>query len=111
MQRCYLNLIVLTSCLAGSLPARAEVLEFTLDPARSRLHVSSGLAPHGEVAQPQSPGSDDASYTGTLRVELGSGTIRFLDGSFADALPQAVPQQPGAGGAAGAAPADYGFVD
>src|SRR5215210_3885728 len=90
----YLTLIALSFCLLECLPARGEVLEFTLDPARSRVGVSSGLAPDGASAEPQSPGSNTASYGGTIRVDLESDAIRILGGSFADAVPQAVPQQP-----------------
>ena len=98
--------------LAAPAPARAEVWEFTLDPARSRVNVVAGLnngADGVDYGTAQAPGSDTASFGGVLQLEVGSDTVRVLEGSFADALPHPVPMQPNPGGA-GPAPADYGWV-
>jgi hypothetical protein len=97
-------------CLTA-LPVRAAVLEFALDPGRSRISATAGLnnaVGGADDGTSQSPGSDIAAFTGLLRVEAVGDTIRFLDGSFADAAPYPVPLLPGPGGAA--ATADYGWI-
>src|SRR5687768_17863841 len=104
--------LAVVSLVSLAAPVRGQVLEFTLDPARSRIGVSpsfnNGLGGTTE-GTPQAPGSDVASFAGVIRVEAGQGTLRFLEGSFADALPHPVPLQPNPGGA-GPAPGDYGWV-
>ena len=102
--------VALAFSLAFAADATAEVVEFVLDPSRTRFRVSAGLEPHWADAPPQAPGGDVASYAGVIRADLDGDSIRVLDGSFADAMPQTLPQRPIPGNAAGAAPADYGFV-
>ena len=100
----------LSFCLAFAAAAPAEVVEFVIDPARTQFRVSAGLEPQWAEAPAQTPGGDVTSYAGVIRADLDGDSIRILDGSFADARPQPLPQRSVPGDATGAAPADYGFV-
>jgi hypothetical protein len=93
--------------------AAAEIVEFVVDPVLTQWTLRgayySDAVPQGDF-EPQVPGSRTTSLTGILRVDLTPTTIQFLPGSVLDAAPQPLPQQPGTGGASGAAVADWGVV-
>lgn len=55
---------------------------FAIDSAQSSLTLSGAL--QGIPIEPQQPGSNTTSFTGTLATVLGSGTIRFPGGSLLD---------------------------
>jgi hypothetical protein len=71
-------------CLvASTLPA--EELTFTLDPAASQVTVSGRIVPIQANTDPQGPGSDVTSYSGTFFVDvddrLAPTSIEFLGGT------------------------------
>lgn len=108
------RIIVGIACFTGLVSsATAEVVEFIVDPVLTRWELDGsyyrGGIEQGEFSA-QSPGSEFTSLAGILRVDLTPTTIQFLPGSVLDAVPQAVPQQPGLNGGAGAAVADYGMT-
>jgi len=74
---------MLATLLAAN-PARAQVVEFAIDPNRSTLRASStvlfGGMPLGSYLQ--GPDSDLAHCTGALVVELTSSTIRLAPGTI-----------------------------
>jgi hypothetical protein len=99
-------------CLAAATPARGDVFEFVLDPARSRIAAAAGFNNElggADEGVPQRSGYDAASFTGVLRVEVDADSIRFLEGSFADAMLNPIAAMPNPGGA-GPAPADYAWA-
>lgn len=90
-------------------PLHAEPVTFALDPARSSVTMGGTVSTLGQTAplQEQAAGSLTARYSGTIPVELGEGTIRFLPGGgMVPAEDRA--WQPMSGGAEGSAPASYG---
>jgi hypothetical protein len=102
-------------CLAASLllaglcvvpsAAHAELIQFTIDQTQSALAISGTFA--GFTIEPQGPGSLMARYTGTIVAEVAGSDIQFVGGSMIVALTNGN-WEPAAGGAPGAAPADYG---
>jgi len=93
--------------------ARAEIVEFQIDPQQTHWSMRGAYFRDGQPQadlEPQFPGSEVTSLTGILRVNLTDTTIQFLPGSVLDAVLQPLPQQPGPNGAAGAAPADFGMA-
>ncbi len=104
--------VALSAFLAIGSLARAEVVDFIVDPALTRWSVRGSYFRGGLIQgeyEPQSPGSMVTSLTGVIRVDLTPTTIQFLPSSLLDAVIQSLPQQPGPNGAPGAAPADYGM--
>jgi hypothetical protein len=92
--------------------ARAEVVDFVIDPAQTQWSMRGVYYPDNQqegALVAQFPGSETTSLSGILRVDLTATTIQFLPGSTLDAVLQPLPQQPGIDGAAGVAPADYGM--
>lgn len=102
------TLPLLLLALALALPAtglRAELVTFTLDPARSSVALSGDAS--GAALQAQGPGSLEAIYDGTIVLDVGTSEIRFVGGSrIAPREPSS--WQPGPKGADGSAPASYG---
>lgn len=87
----------------------AQPVTFTLDPARSSVTMGGTVSALGQTAplQEQAAGSLTARYSGTIPVEFGEDTIRFLPGgSLVPAEDRA--WQPMSGGAEGSAPGSYG---
>ena len=79
---------------------------FTLEPASSTLTMSGTVA--GSPLQQQGPGSLTTTYAGTFLVQLTPNSVQFVAGGNADANVNGN-WDPLPGGAAGTAPADYGF--
>lgn len=95
----WLLLVGHTICL------RAELLTFTVDPARSSIALSGEAS--GAALQAQGPGGLEATYDGSIVLDLTPGEIRFVGGSrIAPREPNS--WQPGAQGVDGSAPASYG---
>lgn len=104
-----LPLLPLTLALAwnlGGIPSLAQAADgFVLDPARSVISLAGSLV--GVQAQEQGPGSLQSRLSGTLLVEWTPDTIHFPGGS-AMAVEETGEWEPGIGGTAGRAPADFG---
>lgn len=93
------------------LPAVAlgEARIFTIDPAQSTLRAS-GMINYGP-AWAQGGSSDIVSYSGQIAVDLGPGTLSFLDNNtYLMAGLQPTPQQPDVDGWPGWAWANYGLT-
>jgi len=80
---------------------------FILDESASRLTISGSLA--GSPFQPQGPGADTTSYSGTVTADfdLDAGTIVFSPGGVAAAA-NSGNWQPLRDGSPGSEPANYG---
>jgi len=100
-----LNTLLAMSLLLSSTLTRAELRQFTIDPAQSSLTISGTFS--GFDIEPQAPGSLTTSYSGTIEAEVTSSNILFWGGSLIDAQTNGI-WEPGPGGVDGAAPADYG---
>lgn len=109
MRAAIVAVLLLVRCAVS---ARAEVVEFVVDPALTRWSMRGAMFNLDEPGQlrPQSLGSEVTSLAGILRVDLTPTSIQFLPGSALDAVLQPLPQQPAIGGSAGAAPADNGMM-
>ncbi len=83
----------------------AQTATFQVDPTASSLTVSGTAA--GQPIQQQGPGSLTTTYTGPLLLQLSPDAISFPGGSSVTAN-NSGNWQPLPGGAAGAAPANYG---
>ena len=106
------TMVAVLVCFGFVVSAQAEIVEFVVDPVLTRWSMRGAMFDANEPGQlrPQSPASEIASLAGILRVDLTPTSIQFLPGSVLDAVLQPLPQQPGHGGAAGTAPADYGMM-
>ena len=92
-------------CCLASTTARGELKTFTLDATNSSLTISGTL---GSAAfQQQGPGSMTTKIGGTIKADVTSSNITFAGGSSIIALTNGN-WQPGPGGVAGSAPANYG---
>jgi len=90
-------------------PASAEVRTFVLDPGVSTLTLSGTAL--GIDLQEQDTGSLQTTYSGEILADVTETAITFVGGS-AIAANNNGDWQPGLGGAAGVAPANYGaFAD
>lgn len=89
--------------LVGAGQTKAEV--FTIDPSQSRITLSGTV--EGLVFSAQQLGSLTTTYTGNLNATDSGSTIQFTGSSTIAAITNGI-WQPGMGGAAGSAPADYG---
>jgi hypothetical protein len=98
-------LLAIGCCLA-SITGRGELKTFTLDATNSSLSISGTL---GSAAfQQQGPGSLTTKISGTIKADVTSSTITFVGGSAIVGL-NSGNWQPGPGGVAGSAPANYGM--
>jgi hypothetical protein len=97
-------LLAMVCCLVST-TARGEPKTFTLDATNSSLTISGTLG--GAAFQQQGPDSLKTMISGTIKAEVTSSNITFVGGSLIAALTNGS-WQPGLGGAAGSAPADYG---
>lgn len=87
--------------------ARANLYDYTIDPALSSLSVSGSLT--GNPAGPQTAGSLSTSFSGTIVADLAPGSIAFPGGSSINAALQADEQQPDSTDfPSTSAPANYG---
>lgn len=73
--------MVATAALLLSVPSQADVLTFTIDPARSALTLSGSA-----FALPYTPQGGNAqalvtSYSGTIKADLSAGVLTFTGGS------------------------------
>jgi len=90
--------------------SHGALFEFDLVPASSFLTVTGTIS--GTIGQnltAQSTGSNKATYSGPLFVDLTGSTIQLTGGSTLTAANQATAQQPAVGGGTGSAPANYGL--
>lgn len=85
--------------------AKAELLTFNLDPARSSVSLSGSVS--GIALQEQAAGSLTTSYAGTIVAEVTPTQIEFVGGSRVAAREMNT-WQPGINGVEGSAPASYG---
>lgn len=95
----------LASTLCAPLSARADLKTFTLVQSQSSLFITGDVG--GAGITPQGSGSLTTSYTGTIEVDLTDPVITFLGGSLIAGANSGT-WQPGLGGVAGSAPANYG---
>ena len=104
----FLSLPALLAIMCGlvSTTGRGELKTFTLDATNSSLSISGTLG--GAAFQQQAPGSLIAKIGGTIKADVTSSNITFVGGSLIAALTNGN-WQPGPGGAAGSAPANYGL--
>jgi hypothetical protein len=89
----------------GSAIGRAELKTFAIDQAQSVLTLSGTFS--GFAVQQQGPGSLTTHYTGTIETDLSDAGIVFVGGSQIIGVTNGN-WQPGPGGVAGTAPANYG---
>ncbi len=84
----------------------AAPVVFTIDPAQSTITIDANIA--GSKVQKQAGGDDSLTtkFGGTIKAEVTSSSIQFTGGSTVDAEVNGT-WQPGVGGAAGSAPADF----
>jgi hypothetical protein len=92
-------------CCLVSTKSRAELKIFTLDATNSSLGISGSLA--GVAFQQQGPGSLTTKYSGMIKADVTSSNITFVGGSAIVGL-NSTTNEPGVGGVAGSAPANYG---
>src|SRR5262245_7951490 len=97
---CALTLVSLLLSLAS----HAAPLVFTIDPAESQLTISGKVA--GSDLKEQGAGSLTTKLGGTLQTDVTGSTIQFTGGSVIDPEVNGT-WEPGIGGAAGSAPADF----
>lgn len=90
-------------------PAFSELTSFTVDSTQSVLTVSASLTtPLGTIQlQPQGPGSLTTTYEGTVKADVTAASIEFVGGSAVRGQNNG-DWEPGLGGAAGTALANYG---
>jgi hypothetical protein len=93
------------ACCLVSTTARGELKTFTLDATNSSLTMSGTL--DSAAFQQQGPGSLTTKISGTIKAEVTSSNITFVGGSAIVAL-NSGNWQPGPGGVAGNAPANFG---
>ena len=92
-------------CCLVSTTARGELKTFVLDTNNSSLTISGTL--ESAVFQQQGAGSLITKISGTIKAEVTSSNITFVGGSAIVAL-NSGNWQPGPGGVAGSAPANFG---
>jgi hypothetical protein len=92
-------------CCLVSTTSRAELKTFALDATNSSVSISGTLA--GVAFQQQGTGSLTTKYSGTIKADVTSSNITFVGGSAIVGLNSGT-WQPGLGGVAGSAPANYG---
>jgi len=93
-------------CCMVSTTGRGELKTFALDATNSSLSISGTL---GSAAfQQQGSGSLITKISGTIKADVTSSNITFVGGSAIAAL-NSGNWQPGLGGVAGSAPANYGL--
>lgn len=96
--------VIASFCLLIS-SALAEPKTFTVDQTQSSLFISGTVS--GFAFEPQGSGSLTTSYTGTIEVDLTDSELTFTGGSLIAGVNNGT-WQPGIGGGAGGAPANYG---
>ncbi|HEV8605643.1 MAG TPA: hypothetical protein VGQ99_09770, partial [Tepidisphaeraceae bacterium] len=96
------------SILLFTLPTLASPVTYTIDPTQSSL-LAFGLL-SDNIPTYQTLGSNLTSYSGSISVDLTTGSIQFIPGSIIDAAPQPTKMEPDIGGEDGRATADYGLV-
>lgn len=101
----FLPTLLVASVILSPLATRAELRQFTIDPAQSSLTISGTFS--GFDITPQAPGSLTTRYAGTIEAEVTSSNILFWGGSVIEAQTNGI-WEPGQGGVAGSAPGDYG---
>lgn len=94
--------------LAGA-GTRAEVIRFSVDPARSGFELRGSVVKHGLnlLLNPQAETSLRTAAAGTLAAEVGTNAVRFL-GDDVLTLADSGVWEPGWFGVAGSAPACWG---
>ena len=97
-------LLAMACCLVST-TGRGELKTFVLDTNNSSLTISGTL--EGTAFQQQGAGSLTTKISGTIKAEVTSSNITFVGGSAIVAL-NSGNWQPGPGGVAGNAPANYG---
>ena len=100
-------LLAMVCCLVST-TGRGEPEEFVLDATNSSLGISGTLA--GVAFQQQGTGSLTTKYSGTIVADVTSSNITFVGGSAIVGM-NSGNWQPGLGGAAGNAPANYGMKE
>jgi len=103
--RHFTGLSLLCATFSLSCLTQAAPVVFTIDPAQSQVTISGNIA--GATIQEQGPGSLTTKFGGTIKADVTSSTVQFTGGSAIDAEVNG-DWEPGVGGAAGRAPADYG---
>jgi len=93
------------ACCLLITPARAEVKNFVIDATQSSLTLSGNAL--GITLQQQADGSLSTTYSGTIVADVTEMSVAFVGGSAITAN-NSGNWQPGAGGVAGDAPANYG---
>ena len=111
--RCVAAFTAVVSMVLGS-PARATPFLFTIDNSQSSLNISvyiGGSPDDGGtlITSPQTPGSDTTTISGTINVDVTSGSLQFLTTGDTNYDLQSVDQAPLPGGDPGTAPAQYGL--
>ena len=104
----FLSLPALLAIMCGlvSATARGELKTFVLDTNNSSLTISGTLG--SAKFQQQGPDSLITKIGGTIKADVTSSNITFVGGSVITALTNGS-WQPGPGGVAGSAPANYGM--
>ncbi|HAV64110.1 MAG TPA: hypothetical protein DCY13_17305 [Verrucomicrobiales bacterium] len=97
--------LLAASCLLSTQVAFAEAKTFVIDPEKSTLTLSGTAL--GAALQQQGPGSLSTTYSGNILADVTENAVTFVGGSTMAAA-NSGSWGPGAGGAAGTAPANYG---
>jgi hypothetical protein len=100
-----LSALLAAVCCLVSTTSRAELKTFALDATNSSVSISGTLA--GAAFQQQGTGSLTTKFSGTIKADVTSSNITFVGGS-AIVGTNSGNWQPGPGGVAGSAPANYG---
>jgi len=106
----FLNLPALLAMMCCLVPTtvRGELKTFALDATNSSVSISGSFA--GTAFQQQGTGSLTTKYSGTIEADVTSSNITFIGGSAIVGL-NSGNWQPGLGGVAGSAPANYGMKE
>jgi hypothetical protein len=97
-------MFALLSFLSLGPQLQAAPSQFTVDPTRSKLTATGTVS--GSAIQQQGPGSLITAFSGTILANVSSDGVQFPGGSSINGDTNGV-WQPGVGGTAGSAPADY----
>jgi hypothetical protein len=101
-------LLAIGCCCLVSNVGRGALETFVLDATNSSLSISGTLA--GSAFQQQGTGSLTTKYSGTIKADVTGSNITFVGGSVIVGL-NSGNWQPGPGGVAGSAPANYGMKE